>query len=103
MFQTSWSTPRNAPDHALSGIARPDKTLTIAKISLICGEVFALTIGNPNIWPPEEIVYILSQHGLFVIERSDTDSKDVKVMFGSAEGNGVYVKLKILRCPLLRV
>lgn len=55
------------------GFECSDGTRKPAKIVLLAGADLIQTISTPDLWDPRDVDHILSNYGVFVLERSGTD------------------------------
>jgi nicotinamide mononucleotide adenylyltransferase len=56
-------------NEVLGGIQTPDGTYKKAQIVLLVGADVAVTMGDPKVWAPADILEILGTYGMFVVER----------------------------------
>ncbi|KAL2206337.1 Nucleotidylyl transferase [Sarocladium strictum] len=60
-------------NHVRGGIEIADGTYVPAKIMLLAGADLIQTISTPGVWDPQDVDHILSNFGVFVVERTGTD------------------------------
>lgn len=60
-------------NHRMGGVECTDGTRKAAKIVLLAGADLIQTLSTPDLWDPRDIDHILSNFGVFVIERTGTE------------------------------
>lgn len=60
-------------NHVRGGIQVADGSRVPAKIMLLAGADLIQTISTPGVWDAQDVDHILSNFGVFVVERTGTD------------------------------